>query len=242
MDITRLQIGEEPPHPQPRSFWLVRLLITCFFAGGAAAAEVIDFPINSELTKLFHFSDSSAQPDKPPGIIAPNQLEDAARPGGNSSANELPQAMRFVIAPPSLESRFDPIALNDEDDNAKPDAHHWGIIVVGLLCSALGLIFRRKILAVLQAGERRAIANRAVRELRRERRRPTRFRTGKLFDVEGRFLMECAICDRSEHGARIKIGQTLKICHSLHLRDEVDQITVQASVAWRRGNELGLTF
>lgn len=231
MDIRQLVFADEPPPPQPRSFWVVRLLITGLFAGVAAAAQIVDFPINFELVKAFHFAASPAHPDEPPSVIVPNQLEDA-QPRGVSSSNVSPQATRFAGASPSLDSRFDTSTLNDEDDRAKLDALHWGgipnaldwgvildalhwgaklgahywrLIVVVLLCPVLALIVRRKGSTAWRACVRRVnVVNRAVNELRRQPRRRTRFRRGKLFDVESRSWLECTICDRSVQGAKIR--------------------------------------
>jgi hypothetical protein len=77
---------------------------------------------------------------------------------------------------------------------------------------------------------------------RREERRPTRFRQGRLFNAYGGFLSQCVICDRSEHGAKVKVAEPLAPLKVVRLLDEVDKIIVEARVAWRRGNELGLAF
>jgi hypothetical protein len=87
-----------------------------------------------------------------------------------------------------------------------------------------------------------ASAKRAIREIRREKRRPTRFRQGKLFDAYGVFLSQCVICDRSEKGARVRVEAPLQPLKVVQFLDDVEKIIVEAKVAWQRGNELGLAF
>ena len=77
---------------------------------------------------------------------------------------------------------------------------------------------------------------------RREERRPTRFRQGRLFNAYGAFLLRCTIIDRSENGARVRVAEPLAPLTVVRLLDEVDKIVVEAKVAWRRGNDLGLAF
>jgi hypothetical protein len=87
-----------------------------------------------------------------------------------------------------------------------------------------------------------ASAKRAIREIRREKRRPTRFRQGKLFDAYGVFLSQCTICDRSKGGARVRVDKPLQPLKVVQFLDDVEKIIVEAKVAWQRGNELGLAF
>jgi len=87
-----------------------------------------------------------------------------------------------------------------------------------------------------------ASAKRAISEIRREERRPTRFRQGKLFDAYGVFLSQCTICDRSVGGARVRVDKPLQPLKVVRFVDDVEKIIVEANVAWQRGNELGLAF
>jgi uncharacterized protein len=87
-----------------------------------------------------------------------------------------------------------------------------------------------------------ASANRAIREIRREKRRPTRFRQGKLYDAHGFFLTQCTICDRSKGGARVRVDNPPMPLDFVRFHDDVEKIIVEAKVAWQRGNELGLAF
>jgi hypothetical protein len=87
-----------------------------------------------------------------------------------------------------------------------------------------------------------ASAKRVVRNIRREKRRPTRFRQGKLFDAYGLFLSPCTICDRSQSGARVKVDKPLPPLKVVQFLDDVEKIIVEAKVVRQRGNELGLAF
>jgi hypothetical protein len=87
-----------------------------------------------------------------------------------------------------------------------------------------------------------ASAKRAIREIRREKRRPTRFRQGKLFDAYGVFLSPCTICDRSQSGARVRVDKPLPPLKVVQFLDDVEKIIVEAKVVRQRGNELGLAF
>jgi hypothetical protein len=40
MGSTRFRFADEPPAPQPRNFWIPRLLMTSLFVGAAAVANI----------------------------------------------------------------------------------------------------------------------------------------------------------------------------------------------------------
>jgi uncharacterized protein len=129
------------------------------------------------------------------------------------------------------------------DDRAMRGVVGWGVIAVVLLCVALGpIFFRRKIRGALRRHHEQAIVDKAFRDMRREERRRTRFRSGELLDLKGRLLTECTICDRSKTGARVRLTRTLGPLCCLRFHDDVDKTTVEARVAWRRNNEVGLAF
>jgi hypothetical protein len=91
-------------------------------------------------------------------------------------------------------------------------------------------------------GQLSASAKRATRNIRREERRRTYFRQGKLFTTSGKFLSQCIIYDRSQNGARVRADKLLASLKVVKFVDDVDKIIVEAKVAWQRGNELGLAF
>jgi hypothetical protein len=123
---------------------------------------------------------------------------------------------------------------------------YLGVIAAVLLIVAFGAFVGRKLASNLAASWRfrqaRSSADQAARNLRREERRRTRFRNGKLFDSKGRLLATCAICDRSPRGARVRVEQPLERLQTVRFVDEVEKITVEAKVAWQRANEIGLAF
>jgi hypothetical protein len=105
-----------------------------------------------------------------------------------------------------------------------------------VICNAEGLPQRSQF-----GGQISASAKRAIRDRREERRR-THFRQGKLFTASGKFLSQCTICDRSENGARVRVDKEFAPQKVVRFTDDVDNIVVEAKVAWQRGNELGLAF
>jgi hypothetical protein len=82
----------------------------------------------------------------------------------------------------------------------------------------------------------------AKRDIRREERRRTYFRQGKLFSTSDKFLSQCTIYDRSQNGARVRAEKQLVRLKVVKFVDDVDKLIVEAKVAWQRGNELGLAF
>jgi hypothetical protein len=79
-------------------------------------------------------------------------------------------------------------------------------------------------------------------EKRAGSRRRVRFRSGKLASLDGAFLGDCQIYDRSADGARLRIGTSGPIPESVLLFDDEQNSLAPASVAWRRPNELGIRF
>jgi uncharacterized protein len=118
------------------------------------------------------------------------------------------------------------------------------VIAFVVLSATLGLIFffRRQIRALLLRRHEQRVANRIWPDKRREPRKRTRLRSGKLFDLKGELLAECTICDRSYSGARVRVSKSVGPNCILRFQDEVDKTTVEARVAWRRANEIGLAF
>ncbi len=79
-------------------------------------------------------------------------------------------------------------------------------------------------------------------EKRAESRRRVRFRSGKLATVDGAFLMDCQIYDRSPEGARLRFATAVKIPEEVLLFDDEQNSVAAASVAWRHTNEIGIRF
>jgi hypothetical protein len=79
---------------------------------------------------------------------------------------------------------------------------------------------------------------------RREARRRTRLRPGKLLTEGGRFLCDCTLVERSSHGARVRAFSPVQstLPEDLFLFDEVESQKHRARIVWAKGAELGLAF
>ena len=77
---------------------------------------------------------------------------------------------------------------------------------------------------------------------RRQPRRSTRLRPGKLITEGGRFLCDCALVESSAGGVRIRAFAPVEtlIPENLFLFDEVESVKQRVRVVWARGAELGL--
>jgi hypothetical protein len=77
-------------------------------------------------------------------------------------------------------------------------------------------------------------------EQRRESRRRTRLRAGKILDRANRFLADATIIDRSCCGLRLRLAREFAAPDIFHFYDEeIDAIFV-ARLVWRRGRLLGV--
>ncbi|WP_427024102.1 PilZ domain-containing protein [Aureimonas ureilytica] len=79
---------------------------------------------------------------------------------------------------------------------------------------------------------------------RRENRRKTRLRPGKLVTEGGEFLCDCTVIERSESGARIRAFApvTTLLPEDLFLFEEIEAFKHRARIVWANGAELGLVF
>jgi hypothetical protein len=79
-------------------------------------------------------------------------------------------------------------------------------------------------------------------EKRSASRLQTRLRPGKLLTEEGRFIGDCAITDRTERGARVRIFEPQVLPQDLTLFDERDTLRWGVHIAWIKGAHVGLRF
>ena len=78
---------------------------------------------------------------------------------------------------------------------------------------------------------------------RREKPRcRTRLRTGKVADLDGKFLTECQIFDRSEKGARLRLAEICELSDHFKLFDDEYDILIIATVIWIDDREIGVAF
>ena len=77
---------------------------------------------------------------------------------------------------------------------------------------------------------------------RGEARQRTRLRSGKILDLGNKFLIDCQINNRSAHGARLILVAKIKVPRRFRLFSDIDGELVDATVAWQRGQNVGVTF
>ncbi len=82
-------------------------------------------------------------------------------------------------------------------------------------------------------------ASPASAEKRRDQRRRTRLRAGKILDFANRFLIDVAIVDRSSTGLRLRLARDSAIPEVFRLFDEETQLIVGAHLVWRRQALIG---
>ena len=74
------------------------------------------------------------------------------------------------------------------------------------------------------------------------RRRRTRLRSGKVADTRNRFIIECAVHDRSEEGARLRLAKNVALPDDIRLFDDEQNALFPARIIWRTGQEVGVHF
>ncbi|WP_420960861.1 PilZ domain-containing protein [Brucella sp. IR073] len=79
-------------------------------------------------------------------------------------------------------------------------------------------------------------------EKRRSERRRTRLRSGKLVDLNGRFLIECQMHDIAGEGAKLRVADPRKVPDRFWLFDDFYARALIAETVWRNGLELGVRF
>jgi hypothetical protein len=77
---------------------------------------------------------------------------------------------------------------------------------------------------------------------RAENRQRTRLLSGKVLNLDNKFLIDCQIHDRSAHGARLILVAKVKVPRRLRLFGDIDGVLVEADVAWQRGQNVGINF
>jgi hypothetical protein len=112
---------------------------------------------------------------------------------------------------------------------------------LGLVIMAWGT---RKILAIAYGatviGQLSETTSRVVpAERRREPRVRTRYRHGALYDG-CEFVSDCAVIDRSPHGARIRTPCALPAFQQLRFFDSYEKVLYEGRVAWQKDTEAGL--
>jgi len=77
---------------------------------------------------------------------------------------------------------------------------------------------------------------------RLEARRRTHLQCGMVLDLHNRFLIDCQIYDRSSRGARLRLAAGLNLPRRIRLFDERAKQMLDAEIAWRSGQNIGVSF
>ncbi|MBV8439921.1 MAG: PilZ domain-containing protein, partial [Hyphomicrobiales bacterium] len=77
-------------------------------------------------------------------------------------------------------------------------------------------------------------------ERRASPREPLRLRSAKLLDAAYRFVCECRVCDRSQHGLRLVLARNYKASRRLAVHIDETREVRAAKIVWRRGPMLGV--
>jgi len=79
-------------------------------------------------------------------------------------------------------------------------------------------------------------------EQRRQPRRRTRLRPGKIATTGNAFLCECTIYDVSDTGARLRVDPNVIIPDEIIVLDESCNTIAEATVRWREGLYIGVSY
>lgn len=74
------------------------------------------------------------------------------------------------------------------------------------------------------------------------RRRTTRLRDGRLFDIDGRFLADCSVRDRTPLGAAIGVAAATCLPAKVGFYDEERRTLHRARIVWTKDAACGLVF
>ncbi len=77
---------------------------------------------------------------------------------------------------------------------------------------------------------------------RQKLRLRTRLRTGKIADINGNFLVDCQIFDRSEKGARLRTIEPCDLPDHVKIFDDERNVLLVAVVVWMNQHEIGVEF
>ena len=73
-------------------------------------------------------------------------------------------------------------------------------------------------------------------------RQRTRLRSGKVAKMNGSFLAECQIFDRSEKGARLRLAESKELPEHIRLFDDEHNTLSVAVIIWVKDNEIGVEW
>jgi len=77
---------------------------------------------------------------------------------------------------------------------------------------------------------------------RDEPRRRTRLRSGKVANMNGSFLIDCQIFDRSQKGARLRLSESCQLPDHIKLFDDEHNTLSVAVIIWADDRDIGVEF
>ena len=77
------------------------------------------------------------------------------------------------------------------------------------------------------------------RAVKRQRKR---LRSGKIATLYGQFICDCQILDRSQTGARLRLGRHRKLPERVMVFDDEKAVLIPCVVIWQRGDQAGVFF
>ncbi len=77
---------------------------------------------------------------------------------------------------------------------------------------------------------------------RKERRRKTRLQSGKVVAEDDRFLVDCIVINRTPFGARLTLGDNVRLPKAIWLYDDQSKTLRRTVVAWQIGRAVGCRF
>jgi len=77
---------------------------------------------------------------------------------------------------------------------------------------------------------------------RQKPRQRTRLRSGKVADMDGGFIIDCQIFDRSEKGARLRLAEEQILPSHIRVFDDERNILSAAVIIWVADKDIGIEF
>jgi len=77
---------------------------------------------------------------------------------------------------------------------------------------------------------------------RQKMRRRTVLRSGKIATINGRFIADCQIYDRSEKGVRVRLSLDVELPEHVRVFDDEQNILFAGKIIWRDTKEVGIEF
>ncbi len=77
---------------------------------------------------------------------------------------------------------------------------------------------------------------------REKQRRRTVLRSGKIATINGKFIADCQIYDRSEKGVRLRLSLNVELPEHVRVFDDEQNILFAGKVVWRNAKEIGVEF